>query len=292
MQVGLYLGNKASCALSNARDTFRGSEDVPGCDVTFPETILLSAFAGLTIFLGLPVGRLRNLSTRSQALLTTAAAGVILFLIWDILAQAVEPVEEALTAATSGEGSSGDFAVNVTAFGVSISLGLLSLVWVTSRIRRRREEGISAGDIAIGTATGLGLHNFSEGLAIGQSAAIGATSFALILAIGFALHNATEGFGIAAPLTTGERPHWRFLAVLGVIGGGPTFVGGVVGYQFTSPLLSIVFLGVAAGALIFVFNEMMATSRRFAQPGAASIALLVGLLAAFATDFLLVAAGG
>ncbi len=51
------------------------------------------------------------------------------------------------------------------------------------------------------------------------------------------------------------------------------------------------FLGLAAGALIFVFNEMMATSRRFAQPMAANVALLVGLLVAFGTDFLLVALG-
>ena len=65
----------------------------------------------------------------------------------------------------------------------------------------------------------------------------------------------------------------------------------MVGYSFTSPLLSIAFLGLAAGALIFVFNEIMATSRRFAAPMAANAALLVGLLAAFATDFLLVAVG-
>ena len=57
------------------------------------------------------------------------------------------------------------------------------------------------------------------------------------------LHNATEGFGIAAPLTAGEMPTWGFLAILGIIGGGPTFLGGVVGYSFTSDLLSIVFLG-------------------------------------------------
>ena len=259
--------------------------------MTFEQTVLLSAFAGLTIYLGLPVGRLRNLSTRTQAILTTAAAGVILFLIWDILAQAVEPVEEALTAATSGDGPTSDFFVNVTAFGASIAVGLLSLVWLTGVMRARRIEGVSTHDIALGTAIGLGLHNFSEGLAIGQSAVTGATTFALMLAIGFALHNATEGFGIAAPLTTGTRPTWAFLGLLGLIGGGPTFVGGVIGYSFTSPLLSIVFLGLAAGALIFVFNEMMATSRKFAQPAAANVALLVGLLIAFGTDFLRVAVG-
>ena len=83
--------------------------------MSFEQTVLLSLIAGLTIFLGLPVGRMRNLSTRTQALLTTAAAGVILFLIWDILAQAVEPVEAALEAATSGEGPTSDFVINVVA---------------------------------------------------------------------------------------------------------------------------------------------------------------------------------
>jgi len=258
--------------------------------MTFEQAVLLSAIAGATIFLGLPVGRLRNLSTRTQALLTTGAAGVILFLIWDILTAAVEPVESSIVAAGPGEGA-GDVAVNLAAFALSIGFGLLSLVWFASRVRKRRAEGLSTHDIALGTAIGLGLHNLSEGLAIGQSAAIGETAFALILVIGFALHNATEGFGIAAPLTSGPRPSWSFLAILGVIGGGPTFLGGVIGYSFVSPLLSIVFLGLAAGALIYVFNEMMATSRKFAEPVAANVALLVGLLVAFGTDFLLVAVG-
>ena len=43
--------------------------------MTFEQTVLLSALAGVTIYLGLPVGRLRNLSTRTQAILTTGAAG-------------------------------------------------------------------------------------------------------------------------------------------------------------------------------------------------------------------------
>lgn len=256
--------------------------------MSFEQTVLLAAIAGATIFLGLPVGRLRNLSSRSQALLTTGAAGVILFLLWDILAQAVEPVEASIETATAGEGTT-ELAVNLVAFGLSIAVGLLSLVWFASQVRRRRAEGLSTHDVALGTAVGLGLHNFSEGLAIGQSAATGATAFALILVIGFALHNATEGFGIAAPLTTGARPSWSFLAALGLVGGGPTFVGGVIGFSFVSPVLSIVFLGLAAGALVYVFNEMMATSRKFAEPVAANVALLLGLLVAFATDFLLVA---
>jgi zinc transporter, ZIP family len=258
----------------------------------FPETVALAAFAGATIFLGLPVGRLRGLTPRWQAGLTTAAGGVILFLIYDVLAQAVEPVEAQLEAARAG-GPAGSFVVYALALAVSVAAGLLSITWLTARMADRRHSVplLAPRQVALGTALGLGLHNFSEGLAIGQSAATGATTLALVLVIGFALHNATEGFAIAAPLSSGERPTWRFLGLAGVVGGGPTFVGGVVGYVLVSPLLSIAFLGLAAGALIFVFNEMMTAARRFSVPMTAAVALMVGLLAAFATDFVLVAAG-
>jgi ZIP family zinc transporter len=259
--------------------------------LSFEQTVLLAAIAGGTIFLGLPVGRLRNLSPQMQAILTTGAGGVILFLIWDILSEAVEPVEESLHHYLDGAGAFADFGLDAAAFGLSIATGLLVTVWAMRRVASSRTAGVPPRDIALGTAMGLGLHNFSEGLAIGQSAATGATTLALILVIGFALHNATEGFGIAAPLSGGPQPSWAFLGLAGLIGGGPTFLGGVVGYTFVSPILSIVFLGLAAGALIFVFNEIIAVSRRFAAPMTANAALLVGLLAAFATDFLLVAAG-
>ncbi|HET7030675.1 MAG TPA: ZIP family metal transporter [Candidatus Limnocylindrales bacterium] len=259
--------------------------------MTFEQTVLLSAIAGATILLGLPVGRLRNLSSRTQALLTAGAAGVILFLIWDVLGQAIEPVESAIEASADGSGAAADFVVDALGLAVSLAAGLLSIVWLTKRIRAGRGDGTGPREIALGTAIGLGLHNLSEGLAIGQSAATGATAFALILVVGFALHNATEGFGIAAPLTSGERPTWAFLVGLGVIGGGPTFLGGVLGYTFVSPLLSIVFLGLAAGALVYVFNEMMATTRRFSEPLMANVALLVGFFVALATDLLLVAIG-
>jgi ZIP family zinc transporter len=259
--------------------------------MSFAQTALLSAIAGGTIYVGLPVGRLRGLSPAVRAALVTAAAGVVLFLIYDVLAQAVEPVEAALETARGG-GGAGDFVLDATVLAAGVSAGLLSVTYATQRIGKRAEKtALSPQQIAIGTAAGLGLHNFSEGLAIGQSAATGATSFALILVIGFALHNATEGFAIGAPLGLGTQPSWGFLGLAGAVGGGPTFAGGLVGFTLVSPVLSIAFLGLAAGALIFVFNEVMAASRRFALPMVTGTALTLGLLVAFGTDFLLSAAG-
>ncbi len=89
--------------------------------------------------------------------------------------------------------------------------------------------------LAFFIALGIGFHNFSEGLAIGQSAAAGEVSLALLLIIGFGLHNATEGFGIVAPLAAdGERPSWSFPCCFGLIGGGPTFVGTLIGQSFVN----------------------------------------------------------
>src|SRR5207245_1739179 len=141
-------------------------------------------------------------------------------------------------------------------------------------------------------ATGIGLHNFAEGLAIGQSAAADQMSLALVLIIGFGLHNATEGFGIVAPLSgTAERPSWRFLALLGVIGGAPTFVGTVIGQAFVSEPLSIGFLALAAGSILYVVIELFNVNRRFGHKTLVTWALLAGLFLGFATDFVLVAAG-
>ena len=260
--------------------------------MNFAQTVILAAFAGGTIFIGLPVGRMRGLSRGWQAALTTAAGGVILFLIYDVLSQAVEPVSQALDSVRGGD-SPARFAGYAATLGLSVAVGLLSVTYVASKMAARRQNGtaVTPRQIALGTAVGLGLHNFSEGLAIGQSAASGATTFALLLVIGFALHNATEGFAISAPLSGDERPSWSFLVMAGLVGGGPTFVGGMLGYAVVSPLLSILFLGLAAGALIFVFNEIMAVGRRFALPMVTGVALTLGLLAAIGTDFILSAAG-
>jgi ZIP family zinc transporter len=159
-----------------------------------------------------------------------------------------------------------------------------------SEMVRPRIEGQR---LAVMIAIGLGLHNFSEGLAIGQSAATGEIAFALTLIVGFALHNVTEGFGIAAPMASdSERPAWGFLLLLGLIGGGPTFIGTVIGYSFVSDFLYVLFLTLAAGALLYVIDEMFAVGRKMLSRSAWSWGLLIGFLAGLLTDLLLVYLGG
>jgi zinc transporter, ZIP family len=251
----------------------------------------LGAIAGATIFVGLPVGRLRGVSKAVQGLLNAVATGVLVFLLWDILSHASAPVEAALAGLRHGDAS---FAALAGIFGLGLGVGLLSLTYVNGRIfgRHRQAPPAPPRTLAMMIATGLGLHNLSEGLAIGQSAATGAIAFALVLVIGFALHNVTEGFGIAAPLAMDSTaPSWGFLALAGLIGGGPTFLGTVLGYLFTSTYIYVVFLALAAGALLYVINEMFHLGRRLNSPAAMAWGLLGGFLLAYATDLLLTYVG-
>jgi zinc transporter, ZIP family len=272
------------------------------------QILILGAVAGSTIFLGLPVGRMQSISPRVKALLSACATGILLFLLWDVLSAAVDPVEGALT-----HGRDGRFLALATLLAVGFGVGLLSLAIYDGWLKRRRDRsllGPGAASIAeyelerhvvtmspsrwlsLFIATGIGLHNFSEGLAIGQSAARDELSLALVLIIGFGLHNATEGFGIVAPLAGDkEPPSWGFLAMLGLIGGGPTFVGTLVGQAWVSEPLSVVFLALAAGSILYVVVELVAICRQFASKELVLAGVFAGLVLGFATDFVLVAAG-
>jgi zinc transporter, ZIP family len=247
----------------------------------------LGAIAGATIFIGLPVGRIRGVSKFVQGVLNALATGVLVFLLWDILSHASAPVETALASLRRGDHA---FIGLALIFAAGLAIGLLALISVNARLFGRTKDALPAAPrtLAMMIATGLGLHNLSEGLAIGQSAATGAIAFAVVLVFGFALHNVTEGFGIAAPLAMDNAmPSWGFLATAGLVGGGPTFLGTVIGYGFSSTYIYVFFLALAAGALLYVINEMFHIGRRLNSPLAMGWGLLAGFLLAYATDLFL-----
>ena len=280
------------------------------------QIILLGAIAGLTIFLGLPVGRMRNLSTQTKCFFNAIATGVLIFLLIETLTKSIDPVEVALTHVTvEGGGTWGEFVAKAALFLVCFGFGLMSLVyydkWMSQRGHRamtsvgpgaasvqeykvsgRIQQLSEPRRLALFIAIGIGLHNFSEGLAIGQSAASGAVDLALLLIIGFGLHNATEGFGIVAPLAGEEEvPSWGFLAMLGLIGGGPTFFGTLIGQAWVSEWLNMAFLALAAGSILYVVVQLLYVSFKMGHKEMLMWGLFVGLVLGFGTDFILFAAG-
>jgi ZIP family zinc transporter len=297
--------------------------------VSLMSTLLLGFIAGVTILLGLPIGRLRRPAPTMRALLNATAVGILLFLVWDVFSAAWEPIDAALTSVHDGKGGLGTAAGYGLLFAGGLAAGLLSLVyyqsWMERRITTARTSATGPGRHGPGAmdvgeikarrpsriatwseakrlsqliAVGIGLHNFAEGLAIGQSAASGELALALMLVIGFGLHNATEGFGIVAPLAGDidrqgniRRPSWGFLLAMGAIGGGPTFIGTLVGHGFTSEPVSVVFLTLAAGSILYVVTQLVSVAAKTRRPDLLAYGLLAGLLAGFLTDAIVTAAG-
>jgi ZIP family zinc transporter len=276
------------------------------------QILLLGAIAGFTIFLGLPLGRVQHTDPRLRAGLSALAAGILIFLLWDVLVHGVQPVEEALEEAVGADGSWTSFIGLAALLAAGLVAGLMSLVYYDRWLRNRRTsnlvgpgaaavdefesrswfESLTAGRrLALLIATGIGIHNFGEGLAIGQAAAADELSLAFALIIGFGLHNATEGFGIIGPMSgEAERPTWAYLGLLGLIAGGPTFLGTVVGQAWVNEAVSVAFFAIAAGSILYVVQELFNVNRKFGYPILVTWMLLAGLLLGFATDFVLEAA--
>ena len=293
--------------------------------MNYLQLLLLGAIAGFTIFLGLPLATLQNVSGRKKGFLNAVAIGILVFLIIDVFSHAWETAGNAATLAYAGSAPPINAVFDLVGLFAGIAAGLLGLTFYESKymgknrpslsrqsstLRNRETEiGTPSDDLVSQTvlmdkevdayklsmmiAVGIGAHNFSEGLAIGQSYASGAIGLALILIIGFGSHNATEGFGIAGPLTNlSKRPTTSFLTTVGLVGGGPTFLGTLTGSLIgVSDFAYVFFLSIAGGALVYVSLLMYSTGRRQTTNRVLMIGIFVGLCAGFITD-LIVTLGG
>ena len=289
--------------------------------INFAQLVILGAFAGFTIFLGLPLALLQNVSSRKKGFLNALAIGILLFLVIDVFSHAWDSVSAAASIAFKEGSSAADAVLQLGALFGGLGLGLLGLVFYELRFMRKsialeqnpQIDGISAISpdpnrqqltsllelqrasaykLSMMIAIGIGAHNFSEGLAIGQSYASGSIDLAVLLIVGFGAHNATEGFGIVGPLSgLVSKPRLRFLALVGLIGGGPTFVGTITGSLWTSSFAYVFFLSIAGGALIYVIMLMYNSGRRQTTSDILMVGIFIGLCAGFITD-LIVTLGG
>jgi ZIP family zinc transporter len=282
--------------------------------MSFAETGLLGAIAGFTIFLGLPVGRLGRVDDRARVALAMFSVGILAFIFVDVIGHGQEIVDSALTSFKDHQTSFGHVLGLFALLAVGFTAGTAGISAIERYLRRRTvappiaggeaAAALAADDLAkyefearraalrsgMTIAFAIGLHNFAEGLAIGVSAKTGAIGLATVLIIGFGLHNATEGFGIVGPLG-GVRPSWRWLLLAGLVGGGPTFVGAIVGYQVHSDPLELCFYALAGGAILYVVGEIWTAVRRYGYRTLGLYFLAFGFLIGVATD-LIVTYGG
>ena len=214
---------------------------------TFWSFALIGLYVGvIPIFLGLfwfPA--LRQLGRRWMIFLMAITAGLLIFLGLDTLAEALDVAA----------GVGGPFQ------GVGlIGIGTVGTFMLLDAISRRqsgivRDEASRRLSVAFMIATGIGLHNLGEGLAIGAAYNIGEIALGSFLVVGFIIQNITEGLGIIAPVLR-DRPKVTQLALMGLIGGAPAILGAWLGGFAPSPVLAVLFLAIGTGAIFEVVYEV------------------------------------
>ena len=285
--------------------------------IDYSQLLLLGAFSGLTIFLGLPLAMFQSVSSRLKGFLNALAIGILIFLTVDVLGHAWESAAVAASAAFVGKAPVADAVLDLLAMFGGMAIGLLGLTWyetrymkesaVRSPIAQTNATESSAGSrkqelqllqqvnsyrLSMMIAIGIGAHNFSEGLAIGQSYCVRSDRISVNLdnwirrpqCHGRFRHSRSTDRALKeteSPLSRRDRINrgWSHIS------------WNRARYLWSSTLVYILFLAIAGGALIYVSMLMYNSGRRQTTNTVLMLGLFVGLLAGFITD-LIVTLGG
>ena len=225
-----------------------------------------AGFYGLMALLGTYVGIipvalgmlfmpfLRRVEERWIQLLMALTIGLLGFLALDGYLEGLE---------IGGESASAFGGVELLFLGAALAyLALTGLSrWMDDRVAKAKRKGSEGYRLSLMIATGIGLHNLGEGLAIGSAYAVGALALGAFLVIGFAIHNTTEGLAIVAPLAKSERPSLGRIVLLGVIAGAPAILGAVIGASVYTGEIAVFLIGIGIGAIVQVIVQLVPTIR-------------------------------
>ncbi len=241
--------------------------------------ILLSVFAATTILLSLPVARLQRPALQPKSFLTGAAAGILLYLLVDLLGHARERPEEVMSSAVRGEEPWGHALVLTTSFVAGLGLGVLLLAYLQRRWDRspmhqaatatRTQPVVErASRLGLLIAVGIGLYNFAQGMGMGQAGrftvptAVSSGAGQALLLSGLAVQTLVKGVSITGPLAGFASPmSWRYLLSLAVLAGSPIVLGTLVGVSVWIPDLFVGVLTLAAGALVVAVRALLHVGR-------------------------------
>ncbi|MBI1956140.1 MAG: metal transporter [Acidobacteria bacterium] len=246
-------GEPYEVALLTANNLVFAHEIEVAAETPAADASMLGRFALLGIYVGvLPVFLgigwlpfLRSLRSRWYFFLLSLTVGLLVFL-------GVDTLEEALESAERVPGPYQGVALIL--IGLSLSLG--GLYAVSAWLKQRQAGALDAGLLfAYTIAFGIGVHNLGEGLAIGGAYSLGAVSVGTLLVLGFTLHNLTEGVAVIAPVVQ-SKFHWQHLVWLGLLAGGPTVAGTLLGAFAYTAIWAVLFLAIGAGALLQVVIEI------------------------------------
>ncbi|NGQ93850.1 ZIP family metal transporter [Brevibacillus sp. SYP-B805] len=265
--------------------------EVPAAQKTPAPTFeLFAKYAMIGLYVGvIPVGLglmwypfMRRFHRKGIHAMLALTIGLLLFLVVDTFEEGLE---------LAGEAAGIYQGVSIVFLGALMSfLALVAFDQYSASKQRGRSNGIRTSFLL---AAGIGLHNLGEGLAIGSAFALGEGALGTFLVIGFTLHNMTEGIGIAAPLL-GEKPKAGTFLSLAAIAGAPAIVGTWIGGFAFSPVLSTLFLGIGAGAILQVVyviaKHLLQESQENRLPAVSWLnvgSMFAGIVIMYATAFLI-----
>ena len=241
----------------------------------------LALVMGFSIYLSFPIILRRNMTARSTVFLVSFAVGILVFLLGDIFSDVVSSVY----ASGSYIGDPWLSVIFITSVG-----GLFGILYLVENLRKDPDSNdpFVPTRVALIVAIGMGLQNLTEGLVFGSAYDVGLTGLLLVILIGFMLQNFTEGFPIISPFFGREKPKASLLAGLYFIGGFPTIAGSLIGYYYVNSYFSVLFDGLAIGAIVYIIIPML--RNLFKQADQAKVqrlvyaGLIIGFLAGFAVN--------
>ena len=244
-----------------------------------PDNIAKFAMAGIYIgvipvFIGLLwLPFIRKLDPKRIGFFLSVTVGLLIFLGVDAIQEALEVSSEILAGSMNGP-----LLILVAASGAFLAIQSMS-----GRLNRANTPIMAAVLISVG----IGLHNFGEGLALGAAINLGSVAFSASLMVGFAIHNTTEGVAIVSPISR-QKHMLKKVIILGFVAGAPAILGTWTGGFVYSPIYSVAFLAVGAGAIFQVAITIMSWTLKDNKPNSyqVCVGIFLGMLIMYITGIL------